>query len=466
MDEIIKSYNIIENFKLILDKFFLKNSKIISEQLIHNILRIIVIILEISQEGMNKILSNKFLELISDIINTEFKSDINNNNNFNNDNSNNNIINLNIIPLKSNNNKRFSTFSSEFFDIMNALFPKSYNIYLKKNIDDKKILKPENKAYYDFFCNSIFLPLINNVMKKSMNILCNNYIKLISSFILNATKDDIILYLPSKPISQIIIKLLDTKKYSLVNDSVNLIKCLLDKSPENYIVSFVREGIIENLKNLKLEESERKRERIPLRKLGLSFFDKDFKIYKKEREKYIKKKRDLLVKIKRNRKKLNNILELKDKSEEKNKIDNNNNNNKEDNNNNEIIIKEEDNKEKEKEKEVPNNNNEIKEEKESINKNKEIKEIKEIPKDEKVIELERKKKMNFPNYQRKKILKKTRKMKTMKMMKIIMIRTKIMKKKRKNKRRKKNKNKIIQIKSKKISKMMKTKMKMMKKKIT
>ena len=220
MDEIIKSYNIIENFKLILDKFFLKNSKIISEQLIHNILRIIVIILEISQEGMNKILSNKFLELISDIINTEFKSDINNNNNFNNDNSNNNIINLNIIPLKSNNNKRFSTFSSEFFDIMNALFPKSYNIYLKKNNDDKKILKPENKAYYDFFCNSIFRPLINNVMKKSMNILCNNYIKLISSFILNATKDDIILYLPSKPISQIIIKLLDTKKYSLVNDGL------------------------------------------------------------------------------------------------------------------------------------------------------------------------------------------------------------------------------------------------------
>ena len=91
---------------------------------------------------------------------------------------------------------------------------------------------------------------------------------------------------------------------------------MLDKSPENYIVSFVREGIIENLKNLKLEENiniERKRERIPLRKLGLSFFDKDYKIYKKEREKYIKKKRDLLVKIKRNRKKLNNILENNNK---------------------------------------------------------------------------------------------------------------------------------------------------------
>ena len=138
VDEIIKSYQIIENFKLILDKFFLKNSKIISEQLIQYILRTIVLILELSQEGINKILSNKFLELISEIINTEFisESDNNNNNNFNNDN---NII--NIIPRRAINNlhqyKRFSIFSLEFFDIMNSLFPSSKNIFYKKNIERK-----------------------------------------------------------------------------------------------------------------------------------------------------------------------------------------------------------------------------------------------------------------------------------------------------------------------------------------
>jgi len=101
-------------------------------------------------------------------------------------------------------------------------------------------------------------------MKKPITtILSNNFIRLISSFINNATKEDIVLFLPSKPISQIIIKLLNTKKYNSVNDSISLIKCLLDKAPENYIVSFVREGIIESLKNFKLEENlelnERKR---------------------------------------------------------------------------------------------------------------------------------------------------------------------------------------------------------------
>ena len=62
-----------------------------------------------------------------------------------------------------------------------------------------------------------------------------------------------------------------------MNDSVNLIKCLLDKSPDNYIVNFVREGIIENLKNFKPEENlEKKRERIPFAKYGLLFHD-DYK---------------------------------------------------------------------------------------------------------------------------------------------------------------------------------------------
>ena len=68
IDEIIKNYSVIENFKLILDKYFLKNSKIITETLIQNILKTLVLILEISNEGMNKILSNKFLDNIGETV--------------------------------------------------------------------------------------------------------------------------------------------------------------------------------------------------------------------------------------------------------------------------------------------------------------------------------------------------------------------------------------------------------------
>ena len=385
VDEIIKSYNIIENFKLILDKFFLKNSKIISEQLIQYILRTIVLILELSQEGINKIFSNKFLELISEIINIEFISEPqnnNNNNNLNNDNINNNVI--NIISRRTINNlpqnKRFSIFSLEFFDIMNSLFPSSKDILYKKNVEDKKILKPENKTYYDIFCQKIFLPLINNVIKKSINItLSNNFIRLISSFINNATKDDIILFLPSKPISQIILKLLNTKKYNSVNDSINLIKCLLDKSPENYIVSFVREGIIENLKNFKLEENLELNERRG--RVRGSIFDDDYKKFRKERDRYFRKRKELMNKIKRKRK------------NKRDKTDNNKDNeqNKDNENNDKTNI------DKEKEKEINNDNNkEIKEnekekEKEDINDNdKEGEEEKEkiIPKERTEMELD------------------------------------------------------------------------------
>ena len=332
VDEIIKNYNIIENFKLILDKFFLKNSKIITDHLVQNILKTIVLILEISKEGMNKILSNKFLELISEVINNEFISETkeNLNNNFNNNNT------INILLKRNSSNiqqyKRFSIFSPEFLDILNAFFPTSIDKLNISNNNAKKILKPENKAYYEFFCNNILLPLVDNVMKKSINIILSyNFIRLIFSFINNATKDDIILFLPSKPISQIIIKLLNTKKNSSVNDSVNLIKCLLDKSPDNYIVNFVREGIIENLKNFKPEENlEKKRERIPFAKYGLLFPDDYKRLFKKERERIKRRRRDLLLKTKEKKKNIDNdndknILNKNDKDNEDIKGDNNKN---------------------------------------------------------------------------------------------------------------------------------------------
>ena len=160
-------------------------------------------------------------------------------------------------------------------------------------------------------------------MKKSINIiLSNNFIRLISSFINNATKEDIILFLPSKPISQIIIKLLNTKKYNSVNDSISLIKCLLDKAPENYIVSFVREGIIESLKNFKLEENLELNDR-KSRIYGVSMLDNDYKKYRRERERYLRKRKDLLNKIKRKKRNKRDIIK-DNKNNEQNKDNENN----------------------------------------------------------------------------------------------------------------------------------------------
>jgi len=242
IEELITKYNIIENYMDILNKYFVKNVQIITEQLIKIILKTIVLILEVSKEGMDKILSNNFLDIISELINSEYFSDTKPNNN-----NNNNVI-INKRAYVNISNKR-GIFMFEFFDILIALFPSwKYN-----NEKNKKILNIENKKYYDYFCQNIFLPLINIITNKSTNKILVKLIKLILAFINNTNKNDIIEYLPSKPISQIIIKLLDAKNNSSVIDATSLVKSLLEKAPENYIVNFVREGIVHNLKNYKFE---------------------------------------------------------------------------------------------------------------------------------------------------------------------------------------------------------------------
>jgi hypothetical protein len=206
---------------------------------------------------MDKILSSKFLEIIAGTINNEFNIDSKSNNN-NMSNSNKNNIRKNPSLL----NRRGIMFLHEFFNILIALFP-SWKFNPK---NQKKILSEENKKYYEFFCQNIFLPLINNITNKSSSLILTNMSKLILAFINNANKDDVILFLPSKPISKIIIKLLDTKNNSNVIDAFSLIKSLLEKVPENYIVNFVREGIVHNLKNYKFEpKTIEKKPGIPLR---------------------------------------------------------------------------------------------------------------------------------------------------------------------------------------------------------
>ena len=254
VDELIINYNIIEKYIDILDKYFIKENQVITESLIRVILRTIIVILEISRKGLDKLLSNNLLIIIADIINNGFNSEkkatnnnniniINNNdNNFINDNNNEN---KNIHIFK----KRLSIFLFELFNILIALFPDWKN----KDENNKKILSIENSKYFDYFCQNIFLPLIKNIIDKSNNKIIEFLTKLILAFINNVNEKDIILYLPSKEISQIINKLLDLKNNSSIIKSFSLIESLLKKSPENYIVSFIREGVIHKLKNIKLE---------------------------------------------------------------------------------------------------------------------------------------------------------------------------------------------------------------------
>ena len=76
-------------------------------------------------------------------------------------------------------------------------------------------------------------------MNKSACSNLSNLIKLIIIFIQTTEKENIIANIDSKPMSQIISKLLDTKYYPYLNDLSIVIDILMDKTPEFYIKNFV-----------------------------------------------------------------------------------------------------------------------------------------------------------------------------------------------------------------------------------
>ena len=246
--ELIK-YNYFENFCTILNKYFIERDKKITSELVKKILQIIDLTCEISNLVVDKFLSINLLPILVEIINYEFNDTLiySHSNSISSFNSINNDI----------NNNADSTFLTEFFSVLISLFPledKNKENKDNKDINYIRILSKKNKEHYKYFCKEILKPLVNNIMSKSACSNLSNLIKLLIIFIKTTEKDNIITHIDSKPISQIISKLLDTKYYPYLNDLSVLIDILMEKAPEFYIKNFMREGIIENIKNYLAED--------------------------------------------------------------------------------------------------------------------------------------------------------------------------------------------------------------------
>ena len=225
--ELIK-YNYFENFYDILTRYFIERDKKLNPELIKKILINIQIVCGLSQLAVDKYLSINLLNILVEVINFEFSNNqINNNNSIDNTNS---------------------TFLTELFSVLISLFPslKEEDSQMQKDI---KILSKKNQKFYKFFCKEILKPLVNNIMSKSACGNLDNLIQLILVFIQTTDKDNIIANVDPKPISQIISKLLDTKYYVYLNDLGTLINILMEKTSNYYMNNFIREGIIENIKN-------------------------------------------------------------------------------------------------------------------------------------------------------------------------------------------------------------------------
>ena len=233
--DIIK-FPFLENFCDILKLYFFNNNNKITEDLIKKILKTINILLKVSQKGLDTLLSNKFLEILVEIINHEFNDVIPNP-----------INKISFVKNDTmNTSKKSASFLSELFMVLIALFPEKKDT--NKNKDDK-ILRKENEKYYEYLCINIIKPLVNNIMHKSACSTLSNLVKLVLSFSNTAKKEDIEKFLNSKQMAHIISKLLDTKYENYILDLISLLEILMEKAPEHFIQNFLREGIVENFRN-------------------------------------------------------------------------------------------------------------------------------------------------------------------------------------------------------------------------
>ena len=229
LEKIIDIYfNIVNNLKANITRYFVERDKKLNPELIKKILINIQTACTISSLAVDKYLSINLLNILVEIINLEFSN--------NQMNSNNSIDNTN------------STFLTELFSVLISLFPSltEEGAQIQKDI---KILSKKNQKYYKYFCKEILKPLVNYIMSKSACGNLDNLIQLILVFIQTTDKDNIIAHVDPKPISQIISKLLDTKYYVYLNDLGTLIEILMEKTSNYYMNNFIREGIIENIKN-------------------------------------------------------------------------------------------------------------------------------------------------------------------------------------------------------------------------
>ena len=236
MENELVQYTYLENFYDLLTRYFIERDKKINPELIKKTLINIKTICKISRLVVDKFLSINLLNILVEIINYEFS------NNQTNQTSNDNPIN------ESNAN---STFLTELFGVLISIFPQIKED--STDIEYIKILSKNNKEYYKFFCKEILKPLINNIMSKSACSNLDNLIQLILVFIKSTDKDNIIAHIDSKPMSQIISKLLDTKYYVYLNDLSTLIDILLTKTSNYYMNNFLREGIIDTIQKYILD---------------------------------------------------------------------------------------------------------------------------------------------------------------------------------------------------------------------
>jgi hypothetical protein len=237
-----------------------------------NVLKIFQILCGISNEATNLLLNMNLLELVYSVLKREFGEkeenvvDVNNNNENENSSNSKSMIKENQLQLQlqvpeilsSQMIQNSYSFIHEIFPLLINLFPqKDTKDSLKENslsnISQEKIMSKNNKTFYDFFAEKIIKLLISNIISISSCSTLIQVVKLLIIFCKFSSVEQISIYLDPQKISHIIGKLLDTKETFYLQEVLTLLELIMQKAPENFISSFLREGIVENMKDFKFD---------------------------------------------------------------------------------------------------------------------------------------------------------------------------------------------------------------------
>jgi hypothetical protein len=219
----VLAYGVLESLSLILNSHagnsdLDKNNQVIySSDTIKNVIKTFEIIGCLSKDGLDILLNLGMLKTINNIL-------------------------LNDVSKQNTNQGLYI----ELFQLMISLFP-AESSYDKKT----KLLAPYNSTFYFYFSDNLLSYLINNIINIPAVNSVLYLIKLVTLYVTFSDGTDIILFIDSNKIANICNKMLDSKDYSYIVEVVNLLKILLEKQQDKFLLAFIREGVYDNLTSIK-----------------------------------------------------------------------------------------------------------------------------------------------------------------------------------------------------------------------
>lgn len=204
---------------------------------IKTILKLFDLFCTISPDITNFLLEHNTLELIYKVLRKELGQ--NSHNNEHNDNT----------VSKSKLSSSSHSLYFEIFGLLISFFPgRNTNCHKKQPLN--RIMSPENKNHFLYFSENILTLLIDNILHIPSSSTTLSLVKLISMYCSNSSNEYIKKYIDAKQLANSLSKNLDSKDSSYILEVLILVDLIMQRIPEHFFISFLREGVVENIRAL------------------------------------------------------------------------------------------------------------------------------------------------------------------------------------------------------------------------